>query len=78
MENIDEALKSLLTDKNCFENYEDASFVTIFKGGDYGKGSFTMLLTMHTESTDEKRYLDEVVREIDSEEDNVEFLDLLP
>ena len=51
-----------------FGNYQGILYVAIMIGGDHSKDSFTMLLTMHVEYSDnQKRYIDEVIGEIESE-----------
>ena len=67
--NVDEVLSSLMSDANVFDNYKDMSRVEIFIGGDHVKGAFIVLLTMRIESGgNKKRYLDEVIEEIDSDQ----------
>ena len=74
-EHVDKTLSSLMTDANFFDDYKDMSHVTIVIGGDHGKGTFTILLTMCVEpGVNKKRYLDEVIGEIDSDQDNMDIL----
>ena len=72
---MDKVWSILLTDDKYFSSYDNVRHLTIATGGDHGKGSFTVFLTMHIEMRDvTKRHMDEVIGKIENNQDNVENL----
>ena len=62
----------LITDSKCFELHECVECITIVTGRDPGKDVLALLLTMSIEMMDgTKRYMDEVIGEIDDDKDNI-------
>lgn len=73
---IDIILYKFLTNTNVFPDYNNVKYMTFVIGGNYGKGKFTMLLTLYIEFHDQDKgtYMDEVIREIESKKDEIEIL----